>query len=105
MRREMTPAEARLWLHLKANRLNGFHFRRQQVIEPYIVDFYCHACRLVVEVDGDIHLQQPEYDRRRDETLQSSGLRVLRFTNVDVFQSLQAVLAEILRVCEERKRV
>mgnify|MGYP001252608911 CR=1 FL=1 len=54
LRREMTPAEGKLWMGLRANRLEGFHFRRQQVIEPYIVDFYCHQAALVIEVDGGV---------------------------------------------------
>lgn len=55
LRREMTPAERLLWARLRANRLQGFHFRRQQIIEPYIVDFYCHQAGLIIEVDGDVH--------------------------------------------------
>jgi very-short-patch-repair endonuclease len=58
LRHEMTLAECKLWERLRANRLEGFHFRRQQIIEPYIVDFYCHQAALVIEVDGGIHLDQ-----------------------------------------------
>src|SRR5512138_3976098 len=78
-RKDMTPAEEKLWQRLRANRLEGWHFRRQQVIEPYIVDFYCHQAGLVVEVDGSSHLDQVEYDRERDVALQERGLRVMRF--------------------------
>lgn len=55
MRREMTPGEWCLWQRLRANRFCGLHFRRQQVIDGFIADFYCHAARLVVEADGDVH--------------------------------------------------
>ena len=99
LRREMTPAEAKLWQRLRADRLGGFHFRRQQVIGPYIVDFYCHKTALVVEVDGDIHLRQVEYDQQRERDLQALGLRVIRFSNLDVLQNLETVLEEILRLC------
>ena len=58
IRREPTPAERKLWSRLCAGRLEGIHFRRQEIIEPYIFDFYCHQTALVIEVDGDIHLQQ-----------------------------------------------
>src|SRR4051812_33525571 len=60
LRREMTPAERLLWSHLRRNQLNGLHFRRQQVIEGFITDFYCHSAALVVEVDGRIHEEQVE---------------------------------------------
>jgi very-short-patch-repair endonuclease len=55
LRQEMTPAESKLWQRLRAGRLEGFHFRRQQIIGGYIADFYCHAAGLVVEVDGIIY--------------------------------------------------
>lgn len=93
LHRNMTPAERRLWQHLRAGRLQGYHFRRQQVIEPYIVDFYCHAASLVVELDGGSHLEQADYDRQRDEHLMARGLRVMRFYNSDVERELETVLA------------
>ena len=100
LRRNMTPAERILWASLRANRLHGHHFRRQQIIAPYIVDFYCHRADLVVEVDGGIHLDQREVDRRRDEALQARGLRVLRFSNHEVTHNLPAVLDQICRACD-----
>lgn len=104
LRRQMTPAESILWKHLRAGRLEGFHFRRQQVIDGYIVDFYCHKANLVVEVDGDIHLGQEEYDRDRDSHLRSRDLIVLRFSNNDVVVTLENVLAEIQKVCYQESR-
>lgn len=74
LRREMTPAERKLWQHLRNNLLEGFHFRRQQIIEPYVVDFYCHQAALVVEVDGSVHQDQQEYDTRRERGLQCDSL-------------------------------
>ena len=99
MRRELTPAERILWNALRRNQIDGFHFRRQQVIDGYIVDFYCHAAALVVEVDGDVHDQQQEYDAHREKVLQARGLRVLRFRNERVMGDLQGVLREIVRAC------
>lgn len=63
LRREMTAAEKILWGYLRANRLDGFHFRRQQVIAGFIVDFYCHPAGLAIELDGPVHANQVEYDR------------------------------------------
>jgi very-short-patch-repair endonuclease len=73
LRREMTPAEKILWNELRANKL-GVHFRRQQVIAGFIVDFYCHKFALVVEVDGDIHDLQKEEDERREKVLSALGM-------------------------------
>ena len=80
LRREMTPAEKILWEELRANRL-GVHFRRQQVIQGFIVDFYCHKAGLVIEVDGDVHDLQQEEDARRERVLCEMGLRLVRFRN------------------------
>ncbi len=72
LRREMTPAEKLLWQEVRANKL-GVRFRRQQVIQGFIVDFYCHRTGLVVEVDGDFHDLQKEEDERREKVLRGWG--------------------------------
>jgi very-short-patch-repair endonuclease len=94
LRRDMTPAENILWHELRANKL-GVHFRRQQDIAGFIVDFYCHKADLVIEVDGDIHDLQPEEDARRDKVLDELGLRIVRFRNDDVLKNLSTVLEKI----------
>ncbi|MCL4273686.1 MAG: DUF559 domain-containing protein [Anaerolineales bacterium] len=94
LRREMTPAEKLLWEELRANKL-GVHFRRQQVIQGFIVDFYCHKAGLVVEVDGDIHDLQKEEDERREKVLSALGLRIVRFGNDEVVKNLSAVVGKI----------
>jgi very-short-patch-repair endonuclease len=101
LRRNMTPAEQKLWLRLRGGRLEGFHFRRQQIIDAYIVDFYCHKSRLVVELDGSSHLDRQEYDLQRDKDLNPRGLRVLRFFNTDVNKDIETVLGVILAACRE----
>ena len=73
----------------------GVHFRRQQVIAGFIVDFYCHKVALVVEVDGDIHDLQQEEDERREKVLREMGLKVVRFRNDEVIKNLSAVLGKI----------
>jgi very-short-patch-repair endonuclease len=97
MRREMTPAERALWQELRVDRLNGLNFRRQQVIDDFIVDFYCHSAGLVVEVDGPIHEQQHDHDTARDEMLANRGLRVLRVTNDEILHKLDTVLDRIAK--------
>jgi len=101
LRRQMTPAERRLWECLRANRLGGRQFRRQQVIDGFIVDFYCHAAAVVVEVDGPVHEDRADYDAERDRILTARGLRVVRFTNEQVDRSLPAVLRRIEAICRD----
>ncbi|MHC5599741.1 MAG: endonuclease domain-containing protein [Nostoc sp.] len=84
-----------LWQHLRANRLNGLHFRRQQIINGFIADFYCHSTALVIEVDGKIHEQQAEYDAEGDKVMSARGLRLLRIKNEEVRHELDKVLMRI----------
>jgi very-short-patch-repair endonuclease len=100
LRRRMTTEETVLWERLRAHRLRGLHFRRQQVIDGFIVDFYCHAASLVVELDGDVHAAQADYDLERDRILARRGLRVLRVSNADVQRNLPEVLARIAAAAE-----
>ena len=102
LRRDQTPAEKRLWAQLRAGRLHGFHFRRQQVIAGFIVDFYCHAAGLVVEVDGGVHEGQEAYDAERDQALAEHGLYVLRISHDAVVHHLTGVLDQIAALVTER---
>jgi len=99
LRRDMTPAEKMLWGELRADKL-GVHFRRQQVIQGFIVDFYCHKASLVIEVDGDIHDLQQEEDARREKALSELGLRVIRFRNDEVARDLSGVVERIKQFIE-----
>lgn len=94
-----TPAEAALWQLLKNSQLDGYKFRRQASIENYIVDFFCPAGNLVIELDGQIHHHPTvaENDKHRDERLKELGYTVLRFENKDVFNLTEWVLDEIRR--------
>jgi very-short-patch-repair endonuclease len=94
LRKRMTPEERIIWQELRGNRL-GAHFRRQQTLAPYIVDFYCHAARLVVEVDGSPHREQQGYDTMRDDYFRRQGIRVIRLSNGSVRDHLASVIAAI----------
>ncbi len=96
LRSLQTPAEKRLWYYLKGKQL-GFKFRRQHVIDHFIVDFYCAEARLVIELDGAVHNYTGERDVARQEHLEEFGLRFLRFTNDDVMHNLEGVIAAIKR--------
>jgi very-short-patch-repair endonuclease len=100
LRRQMTPEEKVLWQHLRAKRLGGLRFRRQQIIGRYIVDFYCHATELVIELDGAAHAYQVEQDQEREAFLSGRGLRVLRFKNQQVREDLPSVLSQIAEACQ-----
>ena len=100
LRKRMTPAEKMLRTHLRNNRLSGFHFRRQQIIDGIIADFYCHKCSLVVEVDGGIHNHRKEYDDARENLLGERKLKVIRFNNNQVMDNLDMVLSIILDSCK-----
>jgi very-short-patch-repair endonuclease len=99
LRRESTIPERQLWNCLRAGRLCGLKFRRQHAIGPYYADFYCHAQRLVIELDGASHDGQGQYDLDREAYLMAQRLRVIRFGNDDVLNDLEAVLRAILLAC------
>jgi very-short-patch-repair endonuclease len=102
LRREMTRHEKRLWQQLKAGRLGGLHFRRQQIIDGFIADCYCHAARLVMELDGAVHSERADYDAERDRIIATRDLLVLRFTNDAVEQNLNSVLIQIMSAARQR---
>jgi very-short-patch-repair endonuclease len=97
LRRAMTRAEILLWRYLKANHLDALSFRRQAPMGRYVVDFVCHAVRVIVELDGETHdfESRQRHDATRDAWLASRGYVVLRFANEQVLSSLEGVLAII----------
>ena len=95
LRQPQTPAERVLWGRLR-NRQLGPKFRRQHPIGHFIVDFYCAEAKLAIEIDGDSHADQVEYDAERTAWLAEQGTRVIRFTNRQVHQQIDAVLEVIL---------
>jgi very-short-patch-repair endonuclease len=101
LRQEMTPTEKILWKELKGNKLEGLHFRRQQIVHGYFADFYCHQHELILELDGGIHELQKEYDADREEYLMALGFRIIRFTNEEITVNLRSVLQRIVRECRK----
>ena len=98
LRKNLTPAEAILWQALRNKQFEGLRFRCQHPVGNFILDFYCPACKLVIEVDGKIHDRQTDYDSARTTKLAEHGYTVLRFSNEQVINSLSEVLAEIRKV-------
>lgn len=97
LRKNMTEAEKALWSRLRMKQLKGLMFSRQKPLGGYIVDFYCHKAKLVIEVDGGQHFSDEafENDKVRDEFMGSMGLIVLRFTNNDVLGNIEGVVEVI----------
>ena len=99
LRRAETPPEDLLWLALRNGQVGGMKFRRQHPIGPYVVDFFCHSAKLVVEVDGMSHDDKMAQDAAKSKLIETQGLRLLRVTNEDVMHDLDAVTREIARLC------
>ena len=97
LRKNLTPAEATLWQYLKRSQLDGRKFRRQHSLGKYILDFYCPAERLAVELDGQVHRSERAeiYDYERKVFLNSYGIKVIRFENFLVFEDIEFVLLRI----------
>lgn len=101
LRKNMTDSEVKLWEHLKGKKMLGLRFRPQHPIDIFIADFYCHPLKLVIEIDGEIHLtnDQQEYDIGRTTELNYWGIEVIRFTNKEIEKDIQKVLKKINKVC------
>jgi very-short-patch-repair endonuclease len=95
LRQEQTDCEQLLWSRLRAHRLFGLKFRRQQPVGRYVVDFFCAESRLIVELDGGQHVERADYDEERDAWLRGEEYVVLRYWNNDVMGNLAGVLEDI----------
>ena len=103
LRRELTPAERKLWSRIRDDQL-GVNFRRQHAIGNYVTDFCSPNVKLVIELDGSQHLAQKEYDEVRTKYLELQGYRVLRFWNNDVMNNIDDVLNVIWIMLHQEKR-
>ena len=96
-----TEAEKVIWEYLR-NKKTGYKIRRQHVIDNFIVDFVCLTKKVVIEIDGGIHLQQKELDELRTNTLNEKGYRVIRFTNEEVMHNPAMIAANIKNILDNR---
>ena len=105
LRQDAPEPELKLWWHLKGKQL-GVKFRRQYSVDAFIIDFYAPSCKLAIEVDGDSHFIEsgPDYDRQRTAHLERFGIEVVRFTNADIFENIEGVLAEIGEAVKRRSK-
>ena len=97
LRENTTDAEKALWSKIRAKQMKGAQFYRQKPIGNYIVDFYCPKGKLVIELDGGQHYSEEgkAKDILRDETLEGLGLKVIRFSDIEVFKNMQGVIERI----------
>ncbi|WP_120273368.1 endonuclease domain-containing protein [Mangrovibacterium diazotrophicum] len=104
LRENMTSAELNLWEKLKRRQVLGLRFRPQHPIDIFIADFYCHPLKLVIEIDGGIHLvpEHKEYDIGRTAELNQWGIQVIRFTNEEVANNLEKVVSQINLICRQK---
>jgi len=98
LRKNMPPAEVMLWSKIRAKQLDGYKFRRQYSVDRYILDFYCPKAKLGIEIDGDSHFSElaQRYDRKREDFIESLGIKILRFNNREIYEHLDSIW-EIIR--------
>jgi len=98
LRNNMTRAEIILWSRLRSRQINGYKFRRQQPLYDYIVDFYCHDLKLIIEVDGEMHslLENKKHDSKRDNILKLNGYHIIRMSNVKVETEINSAINKII---------
>jgi very-short-patch-repair endonuclease len=102
LRNDMTYHEKLLWEKLKGKQICGVRFRRQHPINFFIADFYCHEVMLVVEVDGEIHYDKIDYDDGRSAEMEKFGIKVIRFTNIEIENRIEEVINRIETTVKER---
>ena len=103
LRKELTPAERKLWSRIRNDQLNGVNFRRQHAVGKYIPDFCSPKEKLIVELDGSQHLEQQEYDAERTKYFESLGYKVIRFWNNQILNDMNGVILAITYAIEEIK--
>lgn len=95
LRKRSTPGERTIWNALRRKQVLGFEFRRQRPIDSFIIDFYCKECMLAIEIDGNSHYYKQDYDKARQDKLESKGITFLRFSESDAVRYTESVVMEI----------
>jgi len=95
LRKESTPEEVTVWAALRNRNFRGLKFRRQHVIEGFVVDFYCHELRLAIEIDGPVHRRQNDYDELRQYLIEGKNIRFIRVSNAEIARDFQILLHQI----------
>ena len=101
LRKEQTKAEKIIWEQLRKRKFMNFKFRRQHVIEGFVIDFYCSELKLGIEVDGGIHLKRKDYDKLRQEAVESKGISIIRISNQKIAEDKRAIIKKLKEVIEQ----
>jgi cyclase len=102
LRKQETKPEKCIWFFIR-NKKIGYKFRRQFSIDNYVVDFYCHELKLIIEIDGSDHLYRYNNDKIRQKHLENLGYKIIHYTNENVLSQLEFVIKDIKEKCEERE--
>lgn len=100
LRKSQTKAEKIIWELLRKRKHMHFKFRRQHVVEGFVLDFYCHELKLGIEVDGGIHLRRKDYDNLRQEIVESKGITIIRISNKEIAENKRSILKKIEEAIE-----
>ncbi|MFH1683966.1 MAG: endonuclease domain-containing protein [Candidatus Margulisiibacteriota bacterium] len=95
LRKEQTKAEKIVWELIRKRKFKNFKFRRQHVVEGFILDFFCHELRLGIEIDGGIHLKRKDYDEMRQEIIELEDIKIIRITNKEIAENKRSILKRI----------
>jgi type I restriction enzyme M protein len=95
LRKDQTKTEKIVWELIRDRKFMNYKFRRQHVIEGYVVDFYCHELKLGIEIDGGIHIKRKDYDKLRQEAIESEGITLIRIKNRDILNCKRSVLVKL----------
>jgi type I restriction enzyme M protein len=95
LRKDQTEAEKIIWERLRKRKFMSLKFRRQHVVEGFVIDFYCHELKLGIEVDGGVHLKRKNYDQLRQEVIESEGISIIRITNKEIMEDKKTVLKKL----------
>ena len=100
LRKDQTKAEKIIWELLRNRKFMDLKFRRQHVIEGFVLDFYCHELRLGLEIDGSVHLKKKEYDALRQNIIESEGITIIRIANNEITKDKKSILVKLKKSCQ-----
>ncbi len=103
-RNKPTKAEVKICYEILSNKKLGYRFLRQKPISNFIADFYCSSLKLVIEIDGDFHSEQENYDNNRTAELNNLGLKVIRYCNKDMINNIEGIYHDLQKQIEIREK-
>lgn len=103
-RKNLTDAERIFWQQVQASRFYGLKFKRQYIVNNYIIDFYCQKLKLAIEIDGEIHNKQIIHDKIRQKYLEKYGITFIRFSNYEIEYNLAEVLSILIKLTKQLSR-